>query len=159
MNLTETNRLLHNPEYLSMVRQLESLESERIYCRHDLVHFLDVARIAQLMAMESALSLSPDVIYTTALLHDLGRIDEYTDGTAHHEASYQKAKIFLKELSFSDEEKALILSAIKNHRQENGNPFNKIFYQADKRSRLCFNCPAETTCNWQASKKNFSIDY
>jgi len=40
------NRILRHPLWKGALQQIEELESERIFCRHDLDHFLHVARIA-----------------------------------------------------------------------------------------------------------------
>jgi len=45
-----------------------------------------VARISYLMILEKRLPVSKDIIYATALLHDLGRADQYEKGISHEEA-------------------------------------------------------------------------
>ena len=36
---------------------------------------------------------------------------------------------------------------------------SQLLYEADKKSRLCFLCPAEKECYWDLSKKNMTIQY
>lgn len=79
--LTQTNRLLNLPEYQDYLQRIEVHEKDRRLCRHNLAHFLDVARIAAVIANEEGLSLNRDLIYTTALLHDIGRFVQYENGT------------------------------------------------------------------------------
>ena len=67
-------------------RSLSSRET-RIFCGHDMAHFLDVARLAYLFNLEENLKLEKEEIYTAALLHDVGRFVQYEDGTPHQLAS------------------------------------------------------------------------
>ncbi len=30
----------------------------------------------------------------------------------------------------------------------------ELFYESDKRSRMCLSCPAEKKCNWSEEEKN-----
>lgn len=159
MNLTQTNRLLKNPDYIACINRLAELEAQRIYCCHTLAHFLDVARIAMLLCHESGLSLNPDLIYTTALLHDIGRLKEYEDGTPHHEASCAMARDFLASLDFTPSEKETILSAIASHRKGGSGSLEQVIYKADKLSRSCFACNASDTCKWSNDKKNMELNY
>ena len=52
-----------------------------------------------------------------------------------------------------------ILSLIASHRKggEKGT-LEEIFCIADKKSRLCFACPAQAECNWDAEKRNMDIE-
>ena len=157
--LPNANRLFSHPDYRDYLKRTEICEKERSFCRHDLEHFIDVARIANLMALEEGLVLSADLIYTTALLHDIGRFVEYADGTPHELASAKLAETLLADLDFSAADQKIILSAIKNHRNKTATGFDGIFYRADKASRACYGCPAESECRWPAEKKNFDILY
>ena len=96
-----------------------------------------------------------------ALLHDIGRAKQYTDGTPHDKAGVQIAEIILSDLDFSNEEKSQILTAIGEHRSSNKEipVLSQLLYEADKKSRLCFLCPAEKECYWDLSKKNMTIQY
>lgn len=109
---------------LRILKQAEIDEEEktRRFCRHDLAHLLDVARIAYIMALEEGLDpesslLSKDLIYACALLHDIGRADQYKNGQDHDEAGVEIAKRILKETDFNEEEEFAILTAIAGHRR------------------------------------------
>lgn len=157
--LTQTNRLLNLPEYQDYLHRIEAHEKDRRLCRHNLAHFLDVARIAAILADEEGLGLERDLIYTTALLHDIGRFVQYEDGTPHEKASRDLAAGLLRYLDFSPEEQTVILEAILSHRTAGTQGFNAVFYQADKKSRACYGCAAREECNWSDEKKNLEITY
>ncbi|MDO4289386.1 MAG: HD domain-containing protein [Eubacterium sp.] len=158
-SLPNTNQLFSDPEYQHFLKKTEACEKNRPFCRHDLKHFIDVARIANLLALEEGLSVSADLIYTTALLHDIGRFEEYEKGTPHELASRDLAKKLLPALNFTEAEQAAILSAIENHRNPQATGFDAVFYRADKASRACYDCPAEPECRWSDEKKNFKLSY
>ena len=157
--LTQTNRLLNLPEYQDYLQRIEAHEKDRRLCRHNLAHFLDVARIATVIANEDGLSLNRDLIYTTALLHDIGRFVQYENGTPHERASHDLAVGLLRHLDFSSEDQSVILEAILSHRTANTQGFNAVFYQADKKSRACYGCAAQEECNLNNEKKNLEITY
>ena len=79
--------IINNPKYKEYLRKLEEFEKERIFCRHTLEHFLDVARISYIQVLENDMKYSKEVIYAIALLHDIGRVLEYEKGIPHHEGS------------------------------------------------------------------------
>lgn len=156
--MENTNKLLKNKKIQKLLDKLHLLEDDRIYCRHDLVHFFDVARIFYILCLENDIKINKDLAYTAGLLHDLGRCEEYTNGTPHDIASYDLAKEILKETSYSKEEKDLICSLIASHRKKTDeNSLENLFYKADKLSRDCFNCRRQDTCKWL--KKNQEISY
>lgn len=157
--MKNSNRILHHPRFRAQLEALEEWEKDRVFCRHDLVHFLDVARIATILCMEEGLHLSRDLIYTTALLHDLGRAEQYRSGKDHALASAEEADFYLSLTDFSLSEKALIREAILRHRRSDGTGFSGIFYRADKFARACFCCPAEKECHWSENKKNRDLIY
>lgn len=157
--LKNTNQLFHNNDYQNYLTKIKACEVKRQFCRHDIDHFLSVARIASIKIMEAGLNFSRDLIYTTALLHDIGRFVQYQDKTPHEIASHQLAILLLKTLDYTDDEKSLILDAILNHRNPNAQGFSKIFYQSDKLSRACFCCPVEPECDWSSKRKNLTIVY
>lgn len=156
-DLTKTNAILSDPRYQDYLSKIADHEKNRRFCRHDLSHFIDVARITTILCLEAGLKIDRDLIYTTALLHDIGRFREYEDGTPHELASAELAVAFLGE--YSAEEQETILDAIRSHRNPNAAGFTGLFYRADKLSRPCYNCPAEAECNWAAAKKNLEITY
>lgn len=157
--LKNTNQLFQDENYQKYLNKIKFHEKQREFCHHDLPHFLAVARIAAVKSMEADLGLPRDLIYTTALLHDIGRFVQYEDKIPHEIASHALAIPLLEPLDFTSEEKKLILEAILNHRNSESKGFCHIFYESDKLSRDCFNCPAEKQCDWGTEKKNLFIRY
>ncbi len=56
-------------------------EEGRRFCHHDMGHFLDVARLAMIFNLQQGLSVSKEMIYAAALLHDIGRWNSMRTGT------------------------------------------------------------------------------
>lgn len=152
-----------HPLYVSSLHRLEELEKTRIFCRHQTEHLLDVARIAYILNLEGGLGLSRDLIYTAALLHDIGKSRQYEEGIPHETASAALAERILSDmpsdLAFTAEEQLQILTAIRGHRKprSGAGPLESLLYKSDKMSRTCFACPAEPECNWDSAKKNTEI--
>lgn len=152
-----------HPLYQSYYRKLEQLERERVFCRHQMIHLLDVARIAYIRNLEEGLGLQKELIYAAAILHDIGKSLQYEAKIPHELAGVEIAEQILsglsEELSFTEEEKGQILTAIKGHRRlrEDAKPLERLLYESDKESRMCFACPAEAQCDWSKEKKNMEI--
>ena len=157
--MERVNEILENKNYRDYLRRLEVIEEKREFCNHTIEHFLDVARIAYIQVLEQNLNYSKEMIYAIALLHDIGKILQYEEGIPHHRGSRDIAKEILKEISFNEEEKASILTAIEEHREGSDKELSKIIYISDKLSRNCFNCSAQSRCYWSKDKKNFNIRY
>ena len=158
--MDRVNQIWKHPLYQTELHKLQLLEADREFCRHTPEHFLDVARLAYIRALEENYSVSMELIYCTALLHDIGRARQYEDGTPHDEAGAVIAEQILKELGFSPEEIQAIVSAIRGHRAEtNQTILGQLIYRADKKSRNCFSCKAEPECYWYSAKKNMTIQY
>ena len=204
--LPRVNRILRDEEYLKYIHEIEELEHDRIFCRHNMEHFLNVARIACLLdhedsydtsepvdspdALKPADSLdsskpadSPDaskpedsldssktagahetsswagIIYAAALLHDIGRGQEYLTGVRHEEESARLAPPIIRRAGFNDEEEGLIISAIANHRNKEcpEGRLDSIIYRADKLSRPCYYCKASQLCHKTDDKKNLEL--
>ena len=158
--MERVNEILQDPLYRTCLSKIAFFERDRIFCGHDMAHFLDVARLAYIRALEENAPVSKELIYCTALLHDIGRARQYEDGTPHDEAGAAIAGQILNELGFSMEEIEAIVSAIRGHRaQTDQTVLGKLLYTADKRSRNCFSCKAEPECYWSPAKKNMTIQY
>lgn len=153
------NAIINDRKYIYYIQKNKELEMDRKFCKHNLNHFLDVARIAQLINLEEDLGFDKEIIYTTAILHDIGKWVQYENGTPHEIASWEIAREFLEHYKFSQEEIELIRKGILGHRDKESAGFSAIIYKADKRSRLCISCKAEKECNWSDEKKNFEIYY
>ena len=165
--MERVNRILSHPLYREYYGKLERLEKDRKFCRHQMGHLLDVARIACIRNLEEGLGLDKEIIYAAAVLHDIGKSLQYEKKIPDETASEQIAKEILDSLTgepsevplFSEEEKRKILTAVRGHRKlrEDAEPLEKLLYESDKASRLCFVCPAEPDCDWSMEKKNREI--
>ena len=154
------NKILQNAIYQSNYREIETCEVDRVFCKHDMVHFLDVARIAQILNLKENMGVSEELIYAAALLHDIGRHEEYRNGTRHEQASIPIARDILQECNFDEKETDVILKAISFHRTKEimeNRDLNGLLYRADKLSRPCFYCKVENQCNWKGDKKNLVL--
>ncbi len=168
--LPRVNRILRDEEYLKYIHEIEELEHDRIFCRHNMEHFLNVARIACLLDHEDSLDSSKtagahetsswaEIIYAAALLHDIGRGHEYLTGVRHEEESARLAPPIIRRAGFNDEEEGLIISAISNHRNKEcpEGRLDSIIYRADKLSRPCYYCKASQLCHKTDDKKNLEL--
>ena len=154
------NLIWQHPLYQEHLQKIQKLEKERLFCRHTPEHFLDVARLMYIYSLENNLNLSKELLYATALLHDIGRALQYQCDIPHDVAGVQIAREILTDLSFAEQEKDEILSAIGHHRTEDSeSTLAKLLYKADKKSRNCFSCPAAADCYWPSEKKNLTIEY
>lgn len=158
------DKIRQHKVYQQCMTQILEAEKDRIYCRHGMDHALDVARIAYILCLERGLPIERELIYAMALLHDLGRSKEYTEGTPHHQAGEALAREILEDCDFQPEEIAQICMAIRGHSRGNQEqalrePLREILYQADKVSRPCYSCMARKTCYWSENEKNMQIKY
>ncbi len=154
------DRIWRHPKYRECLKAIEEQERSRPFCRHTPEHFLDVARLTYLLALENQVAVDKEIVYAAAFLHDIGRYLQYERGIPHEEAGAGIAEDILKDCGFTKEESRQILEAIKGHRTEQGTEsFSGLFYRADKLSRSCFCCPAQADCNWPEEKKNLHIIY
>ena len=161
--------ILKNNNYQSYLKRIEEWEKNRVFCKHDKKHFLDVARIAYILYLEElhgktynpyTCEEAKELLYAAALLHDIGRWREYEEGIEHHIASAELSEEILINTGFKEKEIKEILTIILSHRVEPENlkqDLPAIFYRADKQSRECFWCEAEDKCNWKKEKKNYII--
>ncbi|WP_306479514.1 HD domain-containing protein [Mediterraneibacter sp.] len=161
--MERVNAVMSHPLYKEYYSRLEKAEKDRIFCRHQMSHLLDVARIAYILNLENADGFRKDVIYAAAVLHDIGKSLQYEEGIPHEIAGEEIAGKILaelpKEITFSEEEKTEIIAAVRGHRRlrKNAGRLEQLLYEADKASRVCFACPAQRECNWEKEKKNMEI--
>lgn len=160
MELEITNRIIRNKNYIVQLGTLRELEADREFCRHDMDHFLSVARITIHMCREMGVRADRDLVYSAALLHDIGRTQEITMGIPHDIAGQAMADCILSEVNCPEDMKAKIISLIASHRDitRAGDELGRIFCAADKKSRNCFDCEARALCNWPDDKKNLYIE-
>lgn len=156
------DKILNHHLFLHHLNANNAAEADRSFCRHNMGHFLDVARIAVIMDLEEGTELPRDWIYAAALLHDMGKHIQYEEGIPHELASGAIAPQILKDCGFDDKETAVITDAVLSHRDgsisEEKN-LKGILYRADKASRACFACNVEAECNWKNDKKNNKLRY
>lgn len=159
--MDRVEKIWMHPTYKMIQKRLDELEVNRRFCKHDVKHSMDVARIFYILTLEAGIEYEKSLIYAVALLHDLGRVEQYENGTPHDEAGEKIAFDILKDCDFAEEEIEIVLNAIRGHRKkcEEENSFSVLLYQADKLSRACYQCEAEADCYWSESKKNLSIRY
>lgn len=141
------DKILKNGDYLKYLEKNRLAEISRIYCHHDIKHFLDVARIAYIIVLEENLNIEKEVLYAAGLLHDIGRWMEYESGIDHAKASQILAEKILEDCGFSKSESDEILEAIGSHRnRKETSVLGDVLYKADKLSRNCLMCGAIFTC-------------
>ncbi|MDR2043063.1 MAG: HD domain-containing protein [Clostridium sp.] len=152
--------ILAHELFRTALSRIREAEEDRRFCGHGMGHLLDVARIARIMNVEEAYHVEPERIYAAALLHDIGRSVEYMDGTPHERASADMAGKILTDCGFARGETELILRSIRSHRNaevSQEKDLRGLLYRADKASRACYVCAAQTECRWK--KKNTVLEY
>ena len=161
--MDRVNAIWKHPLYQKYYARIEELEQNRVFCRHQMPHLLDVARIAYIRNLEDDMGFAKDVVYAAAVLHDIGKALQYEARIPHELAGVDIAEQILADLpaeaEYTTDEKRMILTAIKGHRRlrEDPEPLEKLLYESDKASRICFACPAEAQCDWSREKKNMEI--
>lgn len=103
---------------------------------HDKFHVYRVVNYAAQIADETE-NADFDVVITAALLHDIGRADEYENHSiCHAEIGSKKAKDFLLSRGYSPSFSEKVESCILSHRHKKGafpeSMEAKILYDADK---------------------------
>ena len=161
------DRIWRHPVYQEHFLQLQKAERTREFCRHTLAHFLDVARIAHIWNLEYGLGIPKDILYAAALLHDIGRYLQLSEGIPHDQASASLCARIMPECGFTPEEILRVQNAILHHRghspgssletSASQDPLFECLRRADKRSRNCFDCPAARECNWPADRRMHGI--
>lgn len=156
------DNILKHDLFIKNLEKNMTAEADRCFCRHDMVHFLDVARIGMIINLEEDIGIPKDLIYGAALLHDIGKHRQYGEGIPHEQASALIAPEILRDCGFDEKETSVIIDAILQHRNSEVIPernLKGVLYRADKASRPCFVCKAEHDCNWKDGKKNRKIAY
>lgn len=158
--MERVNRILKHEVFQDNLEKIKKAEQKRIFCCHDMVHFLDVARIGMILNLQENLQIPEDLLYAAALLHDIGKHEQYSAGTPHEKASARIAPGILKDCGYTTEEIKMITDAILLHRTMDiakEPDLNGILYRADKASRACFACAEEKNCNWKNDRKNLKL--
>ncbi|MCD7807266.1 MAG: HD domain-containing protein [Lachnospiraceae bacterium] len=156
------NRIFHHPAFQEYVFQNGKCEWKREFCRHNLSHFMDVARIGYILNMEENYGFSRDMIYGAALLHDIGRFVQYREHRPHALVSAELAPQILSDCGYNEEESALIVSAISTHSDKSlvkERTLNGLLARADQMSRACYGCGSSAKCDWDEERKNAEIQW
>ena len=156
------DKIINHPAFREHLRKNQEAEKDRHFCRHDITHLLDVARIGMIINLEEGLNIERELIYGAALLHDIGRHMQYAQGTPHERASAEIAPVILRDCGFENWETNVIITAILHHRNRDAAQelsLRGVLYRADKASRPCYICSAERECNWKDEKKNKNVCY
>ena len=165
--MKRVNLIYEHSVFRNKFQALQEAEKEREFCNHTLEHLLDVARLMYIYALEHDLSIAKELIYATALMHDIGRIDQIEVGTPHEQAGAALCDVILPECGFDTNEIQAIKAAILHHRNTTHESVSfsesgtlcTLLYWADKKSRNCFACTTREVCNWDEGKMNLKIDY
>lgn len=157
--MNRVDKIFRDSLYRKVLEEIQECEKDRVFCKHNLEHFINMARIAYIKVLEEGLDVKKDIVYAIGLLHDIGRAKEYKENIPHNIAGVEIAKEILKGKDFSEDEIEIILSGIFHHRKGSEDPLGKIVYDSDKTSRECFSCKAEKECKWNKEKKNLTIKY
>ena len=150
-------KIITHPLYKEYAGKIKEWEKDRQFCKHDYVHFLNVARLAMIIKLKEQIDISEELIYAAALLHDIGRHIQYETGNDHAVASGRLAPPILKAAGYSERETDIIVEAIINHRNEKAKEeknLKGLLYRADKLSRECYFCEVSELCDWKERKKN-----
>ena len=160
--MQRAHAIIEHPLFQTSMEQNRDSEINSVFCSHDMGHATDVARVGYILNLEQNLGFSPEIIYAAALLHDITKWLQHTQGIPHNESAIEPATRILQDAGFDREEIAMICEAILHHRrgpQEPGMVFAELLYRADKLSRACYLCDSRTACNWDESMQNATLRY
>ncbi|MDD3027311.1 MAG: HD domain-containing protein [Erysipelotrichaceae bacterium] len=150
--------IINHPDFIRIITKLKKVEKNREFCIHDLEHLLNVARIMMIKNLEENLGFEKEIIYATALLHDIGKLHQYKTKEKHAPYGAILAAGILRDCRFNEAETAMMAQAIKTHSDDEAtNPLGELLRTSDKLSRNCFLCPARDKCNWDDKKKNKGV--
>lgn len=153
--------LLNDSLYQEYMSYNEKEELEPKFCRHDITHHIDVARIAYILVLEhsdlnffvqenglSSKLAAKEIIYAAGLLHDIGKWKEYQDGTDHASFGAKLAREILPRVYFNPKEIDIIARAIYEHRNLSVDMsfLGERIYRADNLARVCLDCSYRHEC-------------
>lgn len=127
--MERVHKIWIHPLYQEQYIHLQEAERDRIFCNHTLSHFLDVARLMYLYALTEQVGLERHLIYAAAMLHDIGRYAQITEGVPHEQASASLAQKILPECGYTKSETNAVCAAILRHR---GEPVKTAFSEREK---------------------------
>lgn len=153
--------LLKDPVYQEYIRKNINLEEEEKFCKHDLQHMIDVARISYILVLEhqdlnyyikeaklSGKLAAKETIYTAGLLHDIGKWQEYRTGVDHAAFGARIAHDLLPRAFFNENEVEVIARAVYEHRNisKDMSFLGERLHRADNLSRVCLQCEHRHRC-------------
>ncbi len=146
-------RILNHPQFKKYMELNSRSEKDRKFCLHDIQHVMDVARVAYIISLENKYDLDKEIIYITALLHDIAKWKQYSQKADHAAEGAVLAREILEDLNIDKGDTEMILNAIAMHRKKEGHstPLSKVLYEGDKSCRQCVSCSMVEECNWYAS--------
>lgn len=161
-SMIRVNKIINHLDYREYLVRLKEYEKDRKFCCHNISHFLDVARIAHIINLELKLNINIELVYSAALLHDIGKAVNDVKNIGHSKLSVRLAEPILYDCGFVDWEAKCILDAILNHNNEKikgsaDDTLASLLYRADKLSRPCYMCDAQDLCYWSLENKNLQL--
>ena len=160
--MVKISKILQHSLFQKYMNANAEKEADRIFCRHNMAHVLDVARIAYILDLEEGYGLSKDMIYAAALLHDVGRHVQYETGEKHAFVGARLAEPILVDCGFDEVEVQAVVSAIYTHGDKkiiSERSLNGLIARADQLSRACYACEAADQCNWSEERKNKTLQW
>lgn len=153
--------ILQDELFIDYINRNTEAERERPFCKHDLTHMIDVARIAYILVLEhqdleyfiqtarlSSRMAAKELIYTAGLLHDIGKWKEYESGTDHAAFGSHLVRELLPRLDFTENEASIIAQAVFEHRNisKEMSFLGERLHRADNLSRVCSQCDENQDC-------------
>ncbi|AEV28817.1 putative domain HDIG-containing protein [Sphaerochaeta pleomorpha str. Grapes] len=154
-------KILAHPQFWAYLELNAEAEKDRVYCKHDYQHALDVARVAYCIVLERHLSIDKDLLYATALLHDIAKWKQYALGSDHAEEGAVLAGQILSDIGLDKDTTASILCAIRTHRAKDGEKslLGEVLYESDKACRPCISCKSLKGCKRFPDGKKPALQY
>jgi putative nucleotidyltransferase with HDIG domain len=113
------------------------------------------------MALERKLAIDKELIYATALLHDIAKWKQYEQGVDHAEEGAILAGKILSEIGLDKDTTNTILKAIRTHRTKDGEKslLGELLYESDKACRPCVFCKSLESCKRFPEGKKPALQY
>lgn len=158
--MQKLDKIIKHPLFASSMKIIEQQEKTRRFCHHGWQHCMDVARGMALLNEERHLGFAKEYLYAVALVHDLGRAQQYMQDEDHHDVGRTMAGQILADCGFSTDEAARAAAAVGAHGSivYEEDVLAQLLVEADKKTRLCFLCEAAKECYWTEERKNQGID-
>lgn len=161
--------IISDTRYLDKLEIINDIEKDRIYCKHDKAHAIEVCKILTILSSRRELDNYKELSILMAYFHDVGRAFKY-DG-AHDKCSSDFTRLLLAEYGYKKEDIELICYAISNHsgrmyisdiynyidnnlmEDNTKDTWAKLLRIADQLSRNCYECDANDLCKWLTEEK------